>query len=68
MHLLFLRATTHSIQSSNRKERARHILNKRRKEIPNPSMIPPAPKVERERNEIQNVVTATMDIIPNHHA
>jgi hypothetical protein len=39
-------------------------LNTRRKEIPNPLMIPPTPKVERERKGSQNVVIATMTIIP----
>jgi hypothetical protein len=51
-----------------KKVRERCIQSQRRKGTPNPSMIPRARKVEKERNGIPNAVTATMFIILRMHA
>jgi hypothetical protein len=67
MHVLCMRATALPIQSLSIKVEWR-MQSQSRKGTANPSMIPHAPKVEKERKGSLNAITATAAIISNQHA
>jgi hypothetical protein len=68
-HALVVHERSKHMQSKDQaKRKGKAHASQRRKGTPNPSMIPQAPKVEKERKGRPNVVTATMVIILSLHA